>query len=209
MRLVESLVAALPVDAPSLFNPWRQSCEYDAPENTLAAKKRRLAHHLDCDARWILIGEAPGYQGCRYSGVAFTSEKLLMDGTIPRIAPIGYRVTRRERAFKEPSARVVWDTLHHLGIAEDTVLWNALQLHPFQPGRPFSNRTPLKHELAYGVAALEILLNHFRDAKVVAVGKKADAQLSRAGVSGYHAVRHPSMGGASKFTAQLGAIALR
>lgn len=178
----------------------------DAPLNTVSAKQMRLAAHLDVDARWILLGEAPGYQGCRYSGVAFTSEKLLLDGVIPRIARLDHRLTTRDRMFTEPSATVVWKTLHRLGIAEHVVLWNALQLHPCKAGNPLSNRPPRRSELAYGVASLGILLAHFSDAKIVAVGNKARELLAVAGIRAFATVRHPSMGGSLEFAKQFSAV---
>lgn len=203
-HLAERLVATLPTRAPGLFNPWQESCEHDTPFNTVEAKRLRLAAHLNVDARWIMVGEAPGYQGCRYTGVAFTSEKLLVDGVIPRIGRLDHRLTTRERIFSEPSATVVWKTLHSLGIAEHVVLWNALQLHPFDTGVPWSNRTPRPAEIDHGAAALDMLLMHFPVARVVAVGKKAEGLLSAAGVREFVSVRHPSMGGATDFATQLG-----
>ena len=44
------------------------------------------------------MGETPGYQDCRRSGVAFTSERQPMDGVIPCIPPIAGGLTSRERS---------------------------------------------------------------------------------------------------------------
>lgn len=206
-ELVDSLLGTLPESAPGLFNPWSSSCVHDSPLNSLQSKRERLALHLDCRAKWVLVGEAPGYQGCRYTGVAFTSEKLLMDGAVPRVGRLPYRLTTRDRAFSEPSATVVWKTLHRLQIADQVVLWNALQLHPFRIDNPWSNRTPRQSEIDLGLAALDMLVKHFKSARVVAVGKKAQALLAHAGVCTFDTVRHPSMGGANEFAAQMTRIA--
>src|SRR3990167_3220883 len=96
--LAESLIATMPSVSAGLFNPWRQGCEFDSECNGPKQRLTRLWQHLDCDARVILVGEAPGYQGARYSGVGFTSEKLLMAGAIPRIAAIPDRLTKRSRS---------------------------------------------------------------------------------------------------------------
>ena len=42
----------------------------------------------------MLIGEAPGYHGCRLSGIAFTSEDKFTEDIIPRIMgkDLGYRI---------------------------------------------------------------------------------------------------------------------
>lgn len=157
LDLADALIRTLPTSAAGLHNPWAQTCPHETPENGTQQRIERLARHLDCDPMAILVGEAPGYQGCRYSGVAFTSERLLIEGAIPRIAPLSHRLSRRARPFSEPSATIVWRTLYELGVAERTILWNAVQLHPHKPNEPWSNRTPTTDELAYGAEALQIL----------------------------------------------------
>lgn len=203
--LTEELIATLPTGQSGLFNPWCDACPFDTENNGPKARISRLAAHLDCDARLILVGEAPGYQGCRYSGIAFTSERLLLEGAIPRIEPITHRLSVRRLPFSEPSATIVWKTLYRLGVANDTLLWNAVQLHPFRAGEPWSNRTPTDAELAYGSSALELLARSFPKARIVAVGQKAAGVLRMLGISFHAAVRHPANGGATAFSEGLAA----
>ncbi len=198
------LVSTLPPGRPGLFNPWRDSCRFDSPDNGPSQRLDRLAAHLDCDPRLILVGEAPGYQGCRYSGLAFTSERLLLDGAVPRIARLAARLTLRERPFSEPSATIVWKTLYRLGIAETTVLWNALQMHPFAGDDPLTNRTPTHDELKCGRVALRELPRMFADAVFIAVGKNAERALAEAEIASFCTVRHPANGGATAFAEGLG-----
>lgn len=198
--LADRLVATLPTGRPGLFNPWSERCPLDEGGNTLLAKRTRLAQHLDCDPLLILCGEAPGYQGCRYSGIAFTSERLLLEGAIPRVTPPARRLTSRPRPWSEPSATIVWKALYRLGIAERVVLWNAVQLHPHRPHAPFTNRTPTDAELALGAPGIALLLAAFPAARTVAVGKKAQGLLRQMGVPGVECVRHPANGGATAFS---------
>ncbi len=198
LDLARSIVEAIPFDRPTLFNPWREACPLDSDTNGPSQRLERLASHLDCPARFLLVGEAPGYQGCRYSGVAFTSERLLGEGAIPRIAPTA-RLSKRHIPFSEPSATIVWGTLYQLGMAEETVLWNALQMHPFRPGQIWSNRTPTREELAAGAPAMRMLRDIFPSAKVIAVGRKAEGLLADMGIATFATVRHPANGGASEF----------
>lgn len=200
--LAASIVELIPRDQPNLFNPWRESCTQDSDTNGPSQRLERLAAHLDCQPRFILVGEAPGYQGCRYSGVAFTSERLLGEGAIPRIAPTG-RLSKRHIPFSEPSATIVWSTLYRLGMAEDTVLWNALQMHPFRPGQIWSNRTPSRDEIAAGAPAMRMLREAFPQAKIVAVGRKAEGLLANMGIAAFATVRHPANGGATDFATGL------
>lgn len=198
LAIATQLVGLMPFNQPNLFNPWVESCIHQTPENTPAQRVARLAQHLDTDARQILVGEAPGYQGARYSGVAFTSERLLVQGAIPRIQSTG-RLTTREPSFSEPSATIVWKALYQLGLAETTVLWNALQLHPHPPENPWKNRTPTDQELMWGRPALAALLAHFPKARVVAVGKKSAFLLETMGLPVHACIRHPANGGSTEF----------
>jgi hypothetical protein len=201
--LAHSLVETLPSGVLGLFNPWRDKCPHDAAGNGPAEKLERLALHLDCDPEFILTGEAPGYQGCRYSGIAFTSERLLGEGTIPRIPALDGRLSTRRLPFSEPSATIVWKTLYRLGIAERTVLWNALQLHPYRSDNLWSNRTPSPAEISLGEPALRLLIEAFPSAKIIAVGKKSEGLLNEMAIPIAGSVRHPANGGATEFAAGL------
>jgi len=205
-ELAEQLVGTLPSGIEGLFNPWQDTCIDDAPGNGPDAKLDRLAAHLDCDPQFIVCGEAAGYQGCRYSGIAFTSERLLMEGSIPRVALPPGRLTVRNLPWSEPSATIVWKTLYRLGLAERTILWNALQMHPYKPGNHHSNRTPTSAEIAMGASAMRILAAAFPRAKIIAVGRKPEGLLHEMGIRTAGAVRHPANGGATAFA--LGMLAL-
>lgn len=197
--LAQRLIENLPTGIPGLFNPWRERCQHDTEDNGPEAKLRRLAQHLDCTPRYVLVGEAIGYQGCRFSGVAFTSERLILENAIPRLSKIDHRLTTRHRPFSEPSATIVWKTLHRLGIAEQTVLWNAVQMHPHRSGESLSNRTPTPDELILGRPAIEQLQKTFPKARFIAVAKKSQAQLAAMGFANCPAIRHPANGGANEF----------
>lgn len=204
--LADKLVKTLPSGLPTLFNPWVDVCPLDMPVNTPQSKLLRLGHHLNCDPQFILVGEAPGYQGCRHSGVAFTSERLLLEGAIPRVPQEVSRLTSRRLPYSEPSATIVWKTLYHLGVANQTILWNALQMHPHKPGVTDSNRTPTEKELAFGAPALQMLTQAFPSAKVVAVGNNARDLLTAMGIGFLATVRHPANGGATQFSEGLAAL---
>jgi uracil-DNA glycosylase len=201
MRRFLSLLQA-PTGA-GVFNPWLdRDGTTDLAADAAGLRLARLAAHLAVDARYVLIGEASGYQGCKVSGIPFTSERLLLEGAIPRIAALPERLTSRVRPWSEPSATTVWKTLHGLGIAAQTVLWNAYPWHPHRRGVLHSNRTPTRTERLAGVPVLEALLRQYPRAPVFAVGRNAEASLAELGVPAL-ALRHPSMGGATEFARQL------
>ena len=66
-ELARALVATLPKGSHTLFNPYTDRCVFDSEINGPEQRLERLAMHLDCDAKVVLIGEAPGYAGCRFS----------------------------------------------------------------------------------------------------------------------------------------------
>lgn len=203
LSLAHRLIETLPAGLPGLFNPWKDKCPHDAAGNGPLEKLERLSLHLNCDPEFILAGEAPGYQGCRYSGIAFTSERLLGEGAIPRIPALAGRLSTRRLPFSEPSATIVWKTLYRLGIAERTILWNAMQLHPYRPDNLWSNRTPSPSEISLGEPALRLLIEAFPAAKIIVVGKKSEGLLREMAIPIAGSVRHPANGGATEFAAGL------
>jgi uracil-DNA glycosylase len=191
--------------APSVFNPWSDSDPLDRTADAAEHRWRRLKQHLACRPRLVLVGEAAGYQGCRFSGIAFTSERLLLEGRIPRVLSTD-RLTHRARPWSEPSATVVWGCLHDLHIAERTLLWNAFPWQPYRPGEPHSNRRPCAHEVQLGSQVLQSVLDRCAGATVVAVGQVARKALQNVLGSDPSVVRHPAMGGAREFRTNLTAI---
>ena len=196
---------------PNCFNPWAQRSVDEIPlqqEGGLPHVYRvgRLRRHFDCKPKLLLIGEAPGHLGCRISGVPFTSERLLCEGTIPRI-PACERITVHPRPLSEPSATIVWNCFAELGISRDVVMWNAFPIHPHLPGQPRTNRTPTTQEMQACQYLLHSLLCAFDGVPVVAIGNKAAGELEwlkdnqllvSMGVC-YKTVRHPARGGATLF----------
>ena len=137
----------------------------------------------------MLVGEAPSYQGARFSGVAFTSER-------DHIPEVRWSSTRTG-GWKEPSATIVHRTLRDLGLEDETVLWNAVPTHP-AGATPLSNRPPTGRELEGGHEWLTRVIALLGPIQVVAVGQSAARSLP-----GYPVVRHPAHGGATRFRAEL------
>lgn len=184
---------------PDAFNPWRDvDPGTDAVSDAAAARRERLSAFLAAQPRWLLLGEASGYQGAHVSGIPFTSERLLLEGAIPRVDVGGRRLSTRPRPWSEPSATTVWGTLHALGRAGSTLLWNACPWHPHRPGQLQSNRTPTPAERRAGIPVLEALLRAFPGVRCFAVGRLAAQSLAEFGVPATP-LRHPSMGGATAF----------
>jgi uracil-DNA glycosylase len=187
--------------SPDAFNPWNDRDPLDVTLDGALGRRIRLMRHFDRDARYLLIGEAPGYRGCHFSGIPFTCEKQLCDGIIPGLSAHS-RFTTRDLPWSEGSATVIWSTLYDLDIAEQTVCWNAFAFHPHLDRLPLSNRTPTPRELVANADILAMVIQAFPRAKRVAVGKAAVRTLQSLGVDSSE-VRHPSMGGARQFREQM------
>jgi uracil-DNA glycosylase len=170
---------------PDVFNPWSDADpnDVDGPAAPLLRLDRLHAYlQLRENADVLLIGEAPGYRGCHFSGIPFTSERLLVGGSIPGLQWQGQRITTFDRPIAEASATTVWGVLHSLGAASRVVLWNAMAWHPHKPGALLSNRTPSREEVAGSADVLKTVISMFPEARVVACGAVAARSLSDLGV---------------------------
>ncbi len=138
------------------------------------------------------MGEAAGYQGMRWSGIAFTSERTLARWGLP------YRPTSlgRKGGWSEPSGTIVHGLLEELGVEDRVILWNTVPTHPHHPGRPLSNRRPTREEIEQGRVLLDQLMAAVKPKLLVAVGRIAESMLAG---SGAVYVRHPAQSGATAF----------
>lgn len=157
-------------DMDNVFNPWK---DYDEKHD-----KDTNSHILRCDnlkkyllarenAKYILIAEAPGYQGCHFSGIPMTSERLILTdryelGNLKRTSdenklskakiytpnfPNGKNIAKTviKNGFKEPTATIVWKQMVDILKLKPTdfVLWNAFPFHPYKNEYGYlSNRKP-------------------------------------------------------------------
>jgi hypothetical protein len=216
-QFIRLLQGPLPLE--QVFNPWQDvDPEHELGHNGPQIRTRQLHHYLECrlnQAEFLLIGEALGYQGGHFSGIAMTSERILLGHqrdrgilpthVLPNLAP--QRTSKPElksKGFTEPTATIVWQKLADLCDSPlQFVLWNAFAWHPFNTKKGFlSNRKPKKLELAHGTHVLRHFLDLFPQAKRICVGNVAFEQLSRMDIP-HHRVRHPAQGGAEIFRLQL------
>lgn len=207
----------------SLFNPWfERDRKHDAVSGAPEIRRRQLELYLterQHRAKYLFIAEALGYQGGHFTGIAMTSERILLgyqqekygirpehvfEGELP------VRTSSRnviEKGMSEPTATIMWGALIDLGIDPyEVVLWNAVPWHPYQPGHKkglLSNRTPYAAEMDAGLRHLKTFIGLFReDAGVIAVGRKCEQSLAALDIV-HTSVRHPANGGAPRFRKQV------
>jgi uracil-DNA glycosylase len=172
------------------FNQYAEA----GPDDVAGAAATRVANlraYLQerAGADVVALGEAGGYQGMRWSGIAFTSERDLERWGDP------YRCSCAARRWSEPSGTIVHRVLRELDAERRVILWNTVPTHPHRSGAPLSNRRPSVAEVAAGAEFAQRLIALVRPATVVAVGRIAESVL---GASATY-VRHPANGGAMAF----------
>jgi uracil-DNA glycosylase len=183
-RLVADLEAA---HVGSTFNFLRDVDDELDVEGAPAKRRKNLLRYLEArsGAEIIALGEAAGYAGARWSGIAFTSEKTLVSWDD------GYATTYRlSKVWTEQSATIVHGVLEELDAEEKVLLWNAVPTHPRLDGEPLTNRKPTAAEIAQGAVYARRLIKIVRPRAVVPIGRVAAGALC---------VRHPANGGAAKF----------
>lgn len=183
---------------PNVYNQYA----YESEENSIRRDNLLiyLKQMFKLRPKVMLVGEAPGYRGCRLTGVPFTSEDLLMNnmkGLELFGREKGYRLAlEKEKLLKEATATMIWNTLIEHDIM--ALSWNAFPFHPHKKDNNQSNRTPLKKELFLGQQPLVQMIEMFHIQTVVAVGNKAEESLTKLGVTSMK-VRHPAQGGKNEF----------
>lgn len=221
---VEQFVAQLRgrVATENVANPYNcYEPDIDTSQKAFCQRCLQLAaylRHRQETAQIIMVAEAPGYQGARFSGLAMTSERLLsgrmnfvaeqdilgQNGLFERTSHIDASAAHavRQGGFTEPTATVVWRELMETGQSRNVVLWNAFPFHPYRETSRLSNRKPTTAEIAASADILVELRALFaQNCQLVAVGNVARDHLQDLGV---HAavMRHPANGGAADFRAQ-------
>src|SRR3954470_16531601 len=99
-----------------VVNPYRDADPLFDRAGAARSRRENLAAYLEQGGRprLILLGEALGFRGGRFSGIAFTSERQLAgDGgrRLPWAGPPFRPTSTRPELWLEPSGSIVWSAL--------------------------------------------------------------------------------------------------
>src|ERR1044071_8195202 len=153
----------------AVFNPWWEIDDVnDVSQSAPTIRREQLNAYLQerlGRAKIAIVGEALGYRGGHFSGIAMTSERILLGGQPDIVAALSQRRSlghhtanggqrsplqilwaikpRRTSkpticadGFSEPTATIVWRALLNAGVLPDQfVLWNAFSWHSFDSPR--------------------------------------------------------------------------
>ena len=179
-----------------LFNQYKDNNPEVDRKNASSIRRNNLKNYLETfhtTPRTILVGEAPGPWGCRFSGVPFTSEYQFTEGDFPFN---GTQSSNNSEPYEERASKSFWKAT--LDYHYEFVVINCVPIHPHIQDQPLTIRTPRAGEVRSFLPITEKILNTIRPELVVSVGKKAEKALDNIGVSSIY-VRHPSHGGSSIF----------
>jgi uracil-DNA glycosylase len=201
---IQSLIAELAAERfeADVFNEY---AEGDA-DNALrrANLERYLLEMAERKPSVLLLMEAPGYRGCRLTGVPVTSRKILKEGIAAfKLFGAGYHLSNDsgfEDVWGEQSATIVWETLSNLKTMP--LIWNSFPFHPRTADKPRSNRAPRSSEKRLGQKYLQKIYAAWQPQICIAVGNVAAETFTALHIP-YEKVRHPAQGGKNDFVAAL------
>jgi|LGOV01.1.fsa_nt_gb glutathionylspermidine synthase len=145
----------------------------------------------------LMIGEAPGYRGCRLTGIPFTSGVVIKNAKHKIFREIGSEI-KLHQVFSENTATILWNFLGN--DRPVPILWNAFPFHPHERGMLESNRKPDVQELKEGKKYLKIVYDIFKPKKLCSLGRVGEITLRELFPSEEIIyIRHPSRGGKKIF----------
>ena len=180
----------------TIFNQYLDvNSTFDLP-NADKIRRENLRKYLECfqqKPKYLLIGEAPGPWGCRFSGVPFTSEAQLCRTELPFS---GRQSSKRDKPYAANGAKIFWKVMH--SYHPRFFVWDCIPFHPHNENDPLSIRAPTTKEINAYSEILSKILRFTQPEAVVAIGRKAEKALNIINSTAKY-VRHPSRGGAATF----------
>lgn len=202
----EALFAAPSRDG--LFNPYRDAVPGLDAAGAAATRRANLLAALAAlppgPVDVLVVAEAPGPWGTRFSGVPLASEAQLLAGDYGlRGSPTSARFEREGRPHGESSSTIYRAAM--AGREGRFWTWSTVPLHPHRPGAPLTIRAPTTAEARAWHGLLTLHAEALAPRVVVAVGRHAERALAAVGVDAVY-VRHPSQGGATAFRAGIAEV---
>lgn len=154
--------------------------------------------------RILLVGEAPGYKGCKITGIPFTSGKAFERFDHPLLKDIGSQL-KLSKIESENTATIVWEYLSKKACTP--LFWNSFPFHPHPKGNENKNRAPTSEEVKIGIAHLKRLHSIYKPDVIAGVGGKGvECAKKSFPKDNIVYIRHPSFGGKSEFIAGMDKI---
>jgi uracil-DNA glycosylase len=163
-----------------------------------------LRHYLEAmlevdDPKILLVGEAPGYKGCKLTGIPFSSGEIFQRFDHPFLLQLSQQIKIKDLSG-ENTATIVWEYLTEKGITP--LFWNSFPFHPHAADNPLTNRAPNSQEVQQGIRYLQAIAKIYQPEIIAGVGNKG-TRCAQLAFPDRHipAIRHPSFGGKNQFIA--------
>ena len=178
-------------------------------------RDKDILNNLNCYFEYILkrnnrllfIGEAPGYKGCRLTGIPFTSGKVISNSRHKIFRQFGFNIVLSKIA-SESTATILWEYLD--SSKSVPILWNAFPFHPHKKGQPETNRKPDALEIEEGKRYLKLVYDLFKPKMLCSLGRIGERILKEVfPEEKVLYIRHPSHGGKSAFISGIQKVYLK
>jgi uracil-DNA glycosylase len=138
----------------NIRNPWKTTQNVVNFKEFLKQQK---------NAKYILIGEAPGRFGCLQCGVPFCD-----DYTLEKILT-GVNINKENKTAEESAQRIF------AVFKSNFIAWNAFPYNPYSDNKNKTNRKPTSDEInKYGLSKLKEFLDIFyKDKEIILLGNSA------------------------------------
>lgn len=147
--------------------------------------------------RILLVGEAPGYRGCKITGIPFTSGAVFKRFDHPLLNEIGSQLNL-STVESENTATIIWDYLSRNSCTP--LFWNSFPFHPHLDGNENANRAPTANEIDIGVGFLNKLVSIYQPEVIAGIGHNGVNSVKKAFPEREVVyIRHPSFGGKADF----------
>ena len=184
----QGLLQRLHLAPSTLNNQYTVTYAEEAPLEGAGMRCRNISKYYQrrAGAKVLLVSQAPGHVGARWSGIPLTDTETIASGRLGE--DYEFSLVRTE-----PSSQAVHEGLgRHWG---DVLLWSVVPWHP--AGRCLdSNRKPSQIEVCAGIEVLEYVLAHGEFRAIAALGEVASGALERLRVR-HRVLPHPFYAGRS------------
>ncbi|MFB3883150.1 MAG: uracil-DNA glycosylase family protein [Armatimonadota bacterium] len=194
-----------------LFNQYRDvDPDLDRPEGH-RIRQENLKRYLESYSKRptvLVVAEAAGPWGTRFSGVPLTNERSLVQGELP--------FTGRQSSLDEPAVRtgrktpyssstpsIFWEVMAQFYPA--FLAWYLVPFYPHVRGNAMKKRSPTDEEVTKHTGLLKEAIAIAKPKTIIAMGGRVASGVEQLGVE-YEMVHHPAHDTRQQFPAGMRAI---
>ncbi len=194
-----------------LFNMYRDiDPNLDRPDGH-RIRQDNLKRYLESYTRKptvLVVGEAAGPWGTRFSGIPLTNERSLVASELP--------FTGRQSSLDEPAVKTGRKTPYSSGTPSifwevmapfypRFVIWDLVPFYPHMRGNVMKKRSPIDEEFASYAKLLKKAIALVKPKTIIAIGERVAGGIEQLGIE-FESVHHPAHDTHQQFPAGMKAI---